>query len=481
MPTGTRVEVRDLFFATPARLKFLKTATTEMNHVVEIMHRLAMVHPYIAFRLRDNQREIFMLPALDSSDADPHLQRLNTIIGNRFAENVIAVKVAQPEALSLHGHVGVPTFHRGNAQHQYFFVNNRPVKDRILSAALRIAYQDYMPRDRFPQAALFLGIPPEEVDINVHPAKTEVRFRDLQAVRHLVVTSLKDALSQAGHRTATTLSQAALQVVKPSAATYPTPQFSFMNTTSSAYPARPYKASSLVPLQEDPVARPNRTPSLFSLLDAAPYPSTESPPAPSETPGLQDTHYLGRACAQIHETYIVAETPQGLILVDQHAAHERLVYERLKQDALQRGVEGQGLLVPEIVPLKEMDVLLLLEHQQDFANFGLELEAFSSTAVLVRTVPALLHPVNIEGLVLDLLDDIRDFSQGLVLKERLEALCSTMACHTSIRAGQRLNLEEMNGMLRQMEKTAYSGQCNHGRPTYIELQKKDIEKLFGRR
>jgi DNA mismatch repair protein MutL len=470
---GTRVEVRDLFYATPARLKFLKTATTENSHVLEILQRLAMVHPEIAFSLKDDKRDLLLLPSVEGGEN--LCQRITDIIGREFSENVIPVE-AERERVKLAGYAGIPTFNRGNAQHQYLFVNQRPVKDKILSAALRVAYQDFLARDRYPQVALFLTLPPEEVDMNVHPAKTEVRFRDVQLIRTFMISALKHALSQAGHRASTTVAQSALSMLKPSIP-LPSHSFPFM---------KPAFHSSSSPRYVSTSSRSSYTPMMAINDSSESIPRQEIPDtAFSRTSTSQEETFssfpLGKAQAQVHDTYIIAEAENGIVIVDQHAAHERLVYENLKKEAMGAGVKSQGLLIPEIITLPENDVVLLLDHQKEFLSFGLELEAFSSTAVLVRATPALLGNPDIRSLILDLLDEIRESGENINLKGRLEEICSSMACHGSIRAGRKLTLEEMNALLRQMEGTPYSGQCNHGRPTYVELKKTDIERLFGRR
>lgn len=486
---GTRVEVRDLFYATPARLKFLKSATTETSYIVEILHRLAMVNPKIFFSLKDDKRSLFSLSALEG-EGDLR-QRVTDIMGREFAENVVRVEAARG-GLKLCGYAGIPTFSRANAQHQYLFVNQRPVKDKALAAALRVAYQDFLARDRYPQAALFLTVPPEEVDINVHPAKTEVRFRESQSIRALMIGALKHALAQAGHRTSTTIARSAVAALKTSPS-FSSPAFPFMQPSVSIYsPSAPRSSrpSSFAATSTSPMMAMNDG-------DGSGNSSHPSHPSPQETMAvpellpealldvLSDTSLssfpLGKAQAQVHHTYIIAESRDGIVIVDQHAAHERLVYERLKKEAMGEGVKSQGLLIPEIVALSEDDVRLLLKHREEFLFLGLDLEALSPDTLLIRATPALLRNSDIRSLILDLLDEIREIDESTNLKSRLEEVCSAMACHGSIRAGRKLSLEEMNALLRQMEATPYSGQCNHGRPTYVELKKNDIERLFGRR
>ncbi len=480
---GTRIEIRDLFYATPARLKFLKTSATEMSYILEIMHRLAMAHPHISFSLKDDKRVIFSLPSLSSlSDNSSLLHRIANIIGKDFADNVVEIKAERAEA-KIYGYAGIPTFSRANAQHQYLFVNGRPVKDKVLGAALRVAYQDFLARDRYPQVALFLDIPPEDVDINVHPAKTEVRFRDPHLIRNLLISALKHGLTQAGHRGATTVAQAALQSLRPSVSSPSEPtsslSFPFMKPRQSnfdyAYSPAPSSASPMMSLKEETKIEGARLPSSSML------PTSGAENAQDFVPSEATEGFLGQARAQLYDTYIIAESQDKIIVVDQHAAHERLVYERLKAEALGQGAKSQGLLVPEVVPLSEQDTALLLRFQKEFFALGFEIEAFSDQAILVRATPSLLGNPYIPALIQDLLDEIHDIGETIDLKGRLEQVCSTIACHSSIRAGRKLSVDEMNAMLRQMESTPYSGQCNHGRPTYVELKKEDIERIFGRR
>lgn len=439
-PQGTHIEVKDLFYATPARLKFLKTPQTELSHAVELLNRLAMSHSSVAFKLLADQRVVFEYKPCTSLK-----ERLAQVMGQEFADNALPLEMSRGE-IHLNGFISLPTYSRANATHQYLFVKGRPVKDKLLHGAIRAAYQDFLASDRYPLLALFLDLPSEDVDVNVHPAKTEVRFRDSGLIRGTLVSALKQTLAGASHKTATTVSQQAVYAFRPEPRSYHQP------TLSSAYvPQAP---------------RPS-------------YPSLQEAPAPllDETP--LETPPLGFAKAQLHETYIVAQTEQGMILVDQHAAHERLVYERLKAE--KGHVQRQPLLIPEVVELNEEECVLLKEAIHDLESFGLIIEPFGEAAFLVREIPALLGEINIKGLVKDLADELKEMGGALSLKERLAEVLSTCACHNSVRAGRRLSVEEMNALLRQMEQTAHSGQCNHGRPTYVELSRADMEKLFGRR
>jgi DNA mismatch repair protein MutL len=447
-PPGTRVEVRDLFFATPARLKFLKTARSERDHAVDAVKRLAMAYPGIAFTVTgDDGRTLLRLPA-EPPGAAGRRARLAALLGRDFAENSVAVE-AEREGYRLAGLIGLPTLNRGLPRDQYLVVNGRPVRDRLLHGAVRAAYQDVLARDRHPVVALFLDAPPEEIDVNVHPAKAEIRFREAGRVRGLVVGALRHALGEAGHRASTTVSEAALAAFRAPAA----PGFSFPPPRPSPGLAEP--AADF--LRPDPPAEP------------AP------PPQPAAEPPL------GRARAQLHGTYIVAETASGIVLVDQHAAHERLVYERMKEGLAAHGVARQTLLLPEVVELDAAAAARLAARSGELAEFGLVLEAFGPGAVIVREVPALLPGLDIAALVRDLADELAEWDAALSLKERVEAVCGTLACHSSVRAGRRLSPAEMDALLRQMEATPNSGQCNHGRPTYVTLALADIERLFGRR
>ena len=461
---GTKIEVRDLFFATPARLKFLKTSRTEQIHCIDIIKRLAMAHPEIGWRLSDGARDLLKLPSIENSinQVDPLLKRLSMIMGKEFNENAMAINAERENAI-LFGYAGLPTLNRGNAQMQFLFVNGRPVKDKLLHGALRGAYRDFLASDRYPLVALFLDLPSEAVDINVHPAKSEVRFRDTGHIRGLIVGALKKALAEAGHRASTTVAWTALGAVSPG-----------MDMGNSGYIANEvFSGGNAV----------NHTNNIHKLLPGI---STE-PSAPGQA-NVQDTivedlvnYPLGVARAQVHETYVVAQTEDGIVIVDQHAAHERLVHERIKHSIDNGGVQKQGILIPEVIELDEGVVSRLMDRADELAELGLVIESFGHGAVIVRETPAILGEVDVKGLVNDIADDLEQWGEGLALKNKLGDVCATMACHGSIRAGRKLNGPEMNALLREMESTPHSGQCSHGRPTYVELKLKDIEKLFGRR
>jgi DNA mismatch repair protein MutL len=461
-PTGTRIEVKDLFFATPARLKFLKAPRTEMNHVTETLQRLAMAHPGIAFNLSDGDRTIFKLSATQGDLIQSRLDRLSAIMGREFADNSIPID-AEREGVRLTGFVGLPTLNRGNAAKQFMFVNGRPVRDKLFYGAVRGAYRDFLASDRYPLIALFLELNSEQVDVNVHPAKTEVRFRDQGIVRGLIVGSLKRALADAGHRASTTVASAALGAVQ--LGNFPT------HSGQGGYGhVLPHHASP--GMHESATAFHSPLPNVDQGLVAPQI--GQAVEEPSNYP-------LGVARGQVHETYVIAQTGDGLVIVDQHAAHERLVHERIKNALDDQGVHRQGMLIPEVVELDEASADRLIARADELAELGLVIESFGTGAIVVRETPALLGETNIIGLIQDLADDLSEFDEAISLKDRLGDVCATMACHGSIRAGRRLNAQEMNALLREMEATPHSGQCSHGRPTYVELKLADIEKLFGRR
>ena len=476
LPKGTRVEVRDLFYATPARLKFLKTARTEGQYVKDTLRRLAMAHPEIGFRLQEEERVALRLEPAGPFSADARLRRLGAVLGRDFAENALPID-AERESLRLTGFIGLPTLNRANSMGQYLFVNGRPVKDRLLLGAIRGAYQDFLARDRHPLVALFLDLPAEEVDVNVHPAKAEVRFRDAGLVRGLIVSACKHALAEAGHRASTTVAQAALGSLRPVLGA------EGAAISRPAYAGGAWRPNSL-PRGLAEAAHGFHAP-LLNLADTPAAPGRSEPddyaPPGTANPDNAAAYPLGAARAQLHETYVVAQTGDGIVIVDQHAAHERLVYERMKAQIAAKGVERQILLLPEVVELDDAAAEHLASRAGELAELGLVLEAFGAGAVMVREVPALLGQTDTAGLVRDLADELAEYDQTLSLKEKLEEFCGTLACHGSVRAGRRLAVEEMNALLRQMEATPHSGQCNHGRPTYVELKLADIERLFGRR
>lgn len=466
---GTTVEVRDLFFATPARLKFMKGERAESSATSDVIKRIAIAFPAVRFTLAGSDRSTLELPATDDTP-EGQLRRLAQVMGADFPENSIAIDAGR-EGVRLTGHVSIPSFTRANALQQYAYVNGRPVRDKLILGAVRAAYSDYLPRDRHPVVALFVTCDPQEVDANVHPAKTEVRFRNAGLVRALIVHALKDGLAREGKRTAAnTADGAALSAFRP-AFTPPRPG-NWDWRASPSYPVNPMRAfeGAAAPAFAEPgqAAFDVGTPTADVRFEAAPAPDLLDRP-------------LGAARTQIHETYIVSQTRDGLIVVDQHAAHERIVYERLKASLAKNGVQRQILLIPEIVELDEATVEKLLDRAEELASFGLAIESFGPGAVAVRETPSLLGKANAAGLLRDLAEHMAEWDEALPLERRLMHVAATMACHGSVRAGRRLKPEEMNALLREMEDTPNSGQCNHGRPTYVELKLSDIEKLFGRR
>ena len=474
LSTGTRVEVRDLFHAVPARLKFLKQPRTEFGHAADAIKRVAMAFPHIAFVLADGERTAFRYGSGTGDLFAARLTRLGQVMGREFADNALEVD-AEREGVRLTGYAGVPTLNRRNAQAQYLFVNGRPVRDRLLLGAVRGAYQDLLARDRHPMLALFLEISSEWVDVNVHPTKAEVRFRDTALVRGLIVGALRHALAEAGHRASTTASVAVLGAARAG------------GFGGGGYPIgdggqRSFAVASGFHAPEPGTS--SRGEPGFSEGPAVPFMNSNLAPAArlaEDNIAPDEAHPLGAARAQLHATYVVAETVDGMIIVDQHAAHERLVHERIKRQMAESGISRQLLLSPVVVDLPDRDVAMLAARVSEFEELGLVIEAFGPGAVVVREVPALLGEVDVNGLIRDMADDLRELDEALALKDRLAAVCATMACHSSVRAGRLLNGPEMNALLREMEITPNAGQCSHGRPTYVELKLADIERLFGRR
>ncbi len=469
-PHGARVEVRDLFYATPARLKFMKSERSEALAIGEELKRQAMAHEAVAFTLDLDGRRSLRLPA-EAAGPEGRLARLSAIMGREFSQNALELD-QEREGIRLTGFAGLPTYNRGNAAHQYLFVNGRPVRDRLLQGALRAAYADFLARDRHALAALYVELDTGLVDVNVHPAKAEVRFRDPGLVRGLIIGALRHALAAAGHRASTTVASAALGGFKPGGWTPPPSAAGFSAWRSGGWsPSSAAAAAAILPGLEQVSARAELAWDDPGIAGAA---------SPAAVVDLLDFP-LGAARAQVHETYIVAQTRDGMVIVDQHAAHERLVYERMKAEMADGGVARQALLLPEVVELDPAEAERVAAKAEELAALGLLIEPFGPGAILVREVPALLGETDAAGLVRDIADDLAENGQALALKERLEDVCSTMACHGSVRAGRRLTAAEMNALLRQMEATPHSGQCNHGRPTYVELKLADIERLFGRR
>ena len=453
MQPGTRVTLRNLFYATPARLKFLRSDRAEAQAISDVVRRLAMAAPAIAFSLRDtgSDRIVFQVQAEQGDMFSALRGRLGQLMGRDFVENAIAVD-AEREDVSLTGFAGLPTYSRGAAVAQFIFVNGRPVRDKLLLGALRGAYSDFLSRDRHPAVALFVECDSTRVDVNVHPAKSEVRFREPAIVRGLIVSGLRHALAEAGHRASTTVSDAALGA------------FTTQHQQRVYQTDRPRHAARYLGLAE--------TDSMFEEQPSARV---------EELPQVAAQHKpLGAARAQLHENYILSQTESGLVIVDAHAAHERLVYEKLKAQFASSCVQSQALLIPEVISLSNGDMALLLEESESLTKLGLSIEPFGQGAVAVQAVPAILGNVDVNRLVLDIVDELSDSGSSQSLGSKLDAILSRVACHGSVRAGRWMQADEMNSLLREMEATPHSGQCNHGRPTYVSLALADIEKLFGR-
>ncbi|KZL27215.1 DNA mismatch repair endonuclease MutL [Pseudovibrio sp. Ad37] len=512
--SGTRVEVKDIFFSVPARLKFLKSDRAEATAITEIIKRIALANPTVRFSLSGSDRRQLELPACTGDDAD--LARIGQILGAEFTKNAMEIEALR-EGIHLYGYAGLPTFHRANSQHQFFFVNGRPVRDKLLLGSLKAAYSDVLSRDRHPIVVLNIDLDPHQVDVNVHPAKADVRFRDGQLVRGLMIGALKNAFVQSGFRASTANTQSAINAIRPmgqsagfnvhSGASMHTPQgnreapqnYSWQQSSyrpeestagvwsaadipevgSSEMQLGLMEANALysAPMDQSQLPENEQGTQAYQLVDA---PSADSRAHGHQLLEDRENFPLGAARAQIHETYIVSQTKDGLVIVDQHAAHERLVYEQLKEDLSKRDVSRQMLLIPEIVDLPEEDVARLEERASELEEVGLVLERFGPGAIAVRETPSMLKRLNIKALVQDLADDFAEFDSSTRIRVKLDLVAATMACHGSIRAGRRMRPEEMDNLLRDMEATPKSGQCNHGRPTWIELKLSDIERLFGR-
>jgi len=459
---GTIVELRNLFHATPARLKFLRTDRAESGAISDVIKRLAMSEPFIGFTLRDitsggKGRIIFRADPEAGDLFDAMYGRLSKILGIDFAKNSFRVD-AERDGMTLTGYASLPTYSRGSSVSQYIFVNGRPVKDKSLLSALRAAYSDFLHNGRYPLAALFVECDFERVDVNVHPAKAEVRFREPGIVRGLVISALRHALAEEGHRASSTVADATLGAFKKSETSNISTNLRMNQSWSREMQNNNLDQVGFSELQNN-----------FSARQAS-----------VETNNDQISNRLGAARAQVHENYIISQTADGIVIVDQHAAHERLVYEKLKNKMALNGVSSQTLLIPEIIELSEQDSAVLMDLSADLSRFGLSIENFGGNSIVVRETPAILGEVNAKSLILDILDELKDWSESNLIKEKLDAILSRVACHGSIRSGRIMKGEEMNALLREMEITPHSGQCNHGRPTYVKLKLSDIEKLFGR-
>lgn len=452
LSVGTKVEVRDLFFATPARLKFLKTEKTEISYIVDTIYKIAMANPTVSFSLTSDGKDILSVKAEDQDLST----RLAALIGNNFSDNFAQIELNDPDC-KISGFISLPTHNLGTSNEQYFFINKRPIKDKLLSVAVKIAYQDFIPNGRHPLVYLFLEMDPEFVDVNVHPAKAEVRFKDANLVRSAVISAIKQGIRNIGKTASSHLSHFALESFIPQ--TKPTAEF--------AEDLRPqYTSAPKTPHFTRPAA------AIFEPI--APIVKAD----PQEFEANQQDFPLGSACGQIHDTYIIAQTRDGMILIDQHAAHERIFYEQLKEQINKTQVATQRLFIPEIIELPEHIIESLLT--QNLERFGLYLEKFGANAIAVTEMPAILRCADVRKLILDIVDDLQEYQQQLSLESKINHILATFACHHSIRAGRNLSIKEMNALLREMEKCDHTGQCNHGRPTYISLNLKAIEKLFER-
>ncbi|MDE1901590.1 MAG: DNA mismatch repair endonuclease MutL [Alphaproteobacteria bacterium] len=458
LAAGTRVDVRDLFYATPARLKFLKTPRTEGDYAREVVERLALAHPGVDFTFREDDKKPLHYPRCADVAA-----RVADVMGRDFAQNAALIDIERGGS-AVTGFAGLPTLHAATARGQYLFVNGRPVRDKTLVSALRAAYGDVLPSGRHPLAVLFVTVPAADVDVNVHPAKTEVRFRDAAQMRGLIISGIRHALQGAAQFTASTLAPQALAMLQPQ-----------VNAGFSDSAVAGSQGFSGVPSYVP------RSSVSYAPMFAESLPQARSVDAASVMPAPASSGRLGAAVAQLHGTFIVAQSDSGVIIVDQHAAHERIVYEKMKQALGAEGVRRQILLVPEVVDMDESSMHAVVGRADQLAELGLVIEAFGGNAVLVREIPALLGQADVKGLLRDIADEIAEQGDSRALRDRLEEVCSTLACHGSVRAGRTLTIDEMNALLRQMETTPNSGQCNHGRPTYVELKKADLEKLFDRR
>lgn len=471
---GTRVEVRDLFYATPARLKFLKSPTTELNHITDIIHRQALANPNVEFTLRHDDRLIINFVK--------GTERLNSILGKDFLDNAIRVDFQRDDS-RLTGWVSIPTYNRSNSSDQYLFVNGRPVKDKLFATALKVAYQDVLAGNRYPCVSLFLECSPEDVDINVHPAKAEVRFRDPNLMRGFIIAGIREALNSMASRTSTHLSDKALMVFDREVT-----QPASRDVPNQPEPRQPLSLSQQ-PVQPR-LSMPTRSTYTPALAESQPAYIAPRQPVIAQAATMvaeavragepQQDHPLGYAKAQVHETYIVSETADALILVDQHAAHERLVYERMKHDLTNGIVKAQALLIPVVIELTPQQIKVLQDVLPNLGKYGFLAETFGEQGVVIREIPSLMSKCDIKQLILDLASEILERDTALTVEVALHEILADKACKNSIRAGRRLSIEEMNGLLREMEKTPSSNQCNHGRPTFIKLSKADMEKLFER-
>ncbi len=466
---GTIIEVRDLFFATPARLKFLRSDKTELASIVLVVKKIALAHPAISFTLSHDGREIINVKSREHPNTIK--DRIEEILGKEFTENATEVSLFRDD-IEIYGYSSIPTYNRAASDDQFLFINNRPVKDKILNIALKVSYQDYLARDRHPVSVLFIKLNPHFVDVNVHPAKSEVRFHDPNLIRSLVISAVKDALARSSNQVSNIASSAALNYMRPTSLS--SQNFNERSANNQGRFQLPTSHTQNLPIS----ARLDYAVSNTNLLIKT------TPQSNVEAPSLEkDTDFpLGAAKTQLHGTYIISQTPDSIIIIDQHAAHERIGYEKIKEQIEKNGLIKQRLLIPSIIELPDTQrAELLNEHKLLLANLGLTIEKFGENSIIVSEIPSLVGDININQLVHDLADHLQSMGEHIALSELIEHITETYACHYAIRAGRVLNAEEMNGLLRLMENTPFSGQCNHGRQTYVELKLKDIEKLFGRK
>ena len=478
---GTRIEVRDLFYATPARLKFLKTAAAETGQCVDIMNRIALANPKISFYLNDEKGKKIALNAQQGELFDARLKRLSEVMGREFEENSFLID-AQRENLRISGFASLPTLNKANSLSQYLFVNNRPVRDKLLLGAIKGAYQDVLERNRYPMCALYFDIDPAYVDVNVHPAKAEVRFYDNALVRGLLVSAIRNALNQAGQRASNVMDVSAFvqdQIPEFDVNGAKLPETAALEETSFAFQTEPLRPHGGFAFQGYSRSSGGSRQAVLPELERKFSVRTEES-IPAAQIQSEEVGPLGLAKAQFHDTYIISQTEDSIIIVDQHAAHERIVMEKMKDNLARGKVASQMLLIPEVIDLKPSDKVRILENAEELAKLGLQVEEFGPSAVIVREIPALLGDCDVKSLIQDIVEEMAEWGKGFELTEKMHLVCATMACHGSVRAGRRLNIDEMNRLLRDMERTPHSGQCNHGRPTYIELKISDFEKLFHR-
>jgi DNA mismatch repair protein MutL len=472
-PSGTKIEVRDLFYSTPARLKFLKTDRTEIGYCSDIIKRIAMANPHISFSLSDEKGKRLSLNANQGDLFDSRLKRLSNILGKDFADNSVLIE-AMRGTVKITGYTSLPTLNRGNSLGQFLFVNNRPVRDKLLLGAIKGAYQDFLAHSRYPLCALFFEVDPIFVDVNVHPAKSEVRFRDAALVRGLLVSAIKNALISAGHKSSNTLSIETLATINKN---LDTPQSLQEHTSDVSW-------NKEIPQYNHIKTKSHLIPELANNYSVKDDYNSKTINSFSKTEEIKEVEAqkfpLGFAKAQFHNTYIISQNKDSILITDQHAAHERIVYEKMKENIEKGGAQTQMLLIPEVVELEDDDIDRLTKSSEELKKLGLTIEEFGNGAIIVRETPALLGECNTKQLIKDLAEDLAEWGENLSLTDKLQHVCATISCHGSIRSGRKLNIDEMNTLLRQMEETPHSGQCNHGRPTYVELKIRDFEKLFGR-